>query len=46
MWGCGYHAKIYTKMVSKACLSEIIISYYFYSMLLEENVGKNKVSKA
>ena len=40
MWGRDYHAKICTKVVSKACLSKIIISYYFHTVLLEIKIGK------
>jgi hypothetical protein len=46
MWGYGYHAKICTKVVSMVCLYEIIISYYFYMVLLEAKIGKKRVSIA
>ena len=46
MWGHGYYAKTCIKVVSKTCLSEIIISYYFHKILLEEKVGKRRVLKA
>jgi len=42
MWGRGYNAKIYTKVVSKACIFEIIINYYFHIVLFEVEVGKKK----
>jgi hypothetical protein len=46
MWGHGYHTKICMKVVSKTYLSEIIIRYYFYTVLLEAKVDKKRASMA
>jgi hypothetical protein len=33
------------EMVNKACLSEIIITYYFHTMFLKTKVSKTRASK-
>jgi len=33
------------KVVSKSCLSEIIINYYFHTMLLEAKVSKKELTR-
>jgi hypothetical protein len=46
MWDYGCHVKICTKVVSKVCLYEIIISYDFHNVLLEARLGKKRALKA
>jgi hypothetical protein len=43
---CGYHSKIYTQVVSMACLFEILVSHYFYTVLLEKGVNNKGILKA
>jgi len=45
MWGCRYHVKICTKIISMTCLTKIIISYYLHTVLLEVKDGKIRAFK-
>ena len=43
---CGYHSKVCTQVVSTACLFEILVSYHFYTVLLENGVSNKGIPKA
>jgi len=43
---CGYHSKLCTQVVSTACLFEILVSHYLYTVLLEKGVSNKRIPKA
>ena len=43
---CGYHSKVCTQVVNTACLFEMLVSHYFYIVLLEKGVSNKGIPKA
>jgi hypothetical protein len=41
-----YHSKVCTQVVKTVCLFEILVSHYFYTVLLEKGVSNKGISKA
>jgi len=42
----GYHSKVCTQVVSTACLFEILVGHYSYTVLLEKGVSNKEIPKA
>jgi hypothetical protein len=42
----GYHSNVCMQVVSTACLFEILVGHYFYTVLLEIGVNNKEIPKA